>query len=209
MAYVVNRSLSLAEREVVEFMPFPTSPTTRDFIDSVRVPVTWPAAEDIKIRKRKEFAPGSIYLVDQYSAQPNLSAEYFSGKHIIDAFVALYQSDNNPRDPRIADRLIALYRDALAEGESILVDSIKQFADFFLRYCDVGLPKITLTPDGTLRVRWIRDSGDFTAIEFTGKPEVKMVAEVRREHGPPDRHFLSRSVDDVFSAARDLGASFG
>jgi hypothetical protein len=206
MTYLVNRSLSLAEREVVEYTPFPTSLTTRDFI---RVPETWPAAEDIKVRKRKEFAPRSNYPVDQYSAQPNLSAEYFSGKHIIDAFEALYQSDNTPRNRRIADRLIALYRDALAEGESILVDSIKQFADFFLRYRDLGLPKITLTPDGTLRVRWIRGSGDFTAIEFTGKPEVKMVAEVRRENGPPDRHFLSRSTDDILSTARDLGASFG
>ncbi len=79
---------------------------------------------------------------------------------------------------------------------------MKQLADFFLSYRDLGLPKITLTPDGTVRVRWIQGSGNFTAIEFTGTPVAKLVAEIPRERGLTARYFFSEPIGNILTAAR-------
>ena len=129
-----------------------------------------------------------------------------SQQKIFDAVKALYLS-GSPRDRQIADRLIALHRDALGEGEQVDPESILQFADFFLGNRNVGVPKITLTPDGTLRARWLHGAGNFIAVEFTGEALVKVVAEIPREVETA-RYFFSESVDKVGSVGRAIGASF-
>jgi hypothetical protein len=129
------------------------------------------------------------------------------GQQISNSIQALSQN-NILRNRQIADRLTALYRDALDEGDSIAEDSIRQFTDFFLAHDDLGLPKITLTPDSTLRVRWIHGDGDFTAIEFTGLTIAKLVAEIPREGGLTARYFSSEPIDSILWAARAIGASF-
>lgn len=128
---------------------------------------------------------------------------------VFDAVRALSTSTSGSRDRQIADRISALHRDALAEGESILPDSLGQFTDFFLANPDLGVPKITLTPDGTLRVRWIHGPGDFVAIEFTGAPMAKLVAEIPREHGLTASYFIGEPLTSILSIARAIGASFG
>lgn len=100
-----------------------------------------------------------------------------SADNIVESFVRgvlhhLYES--SPRDQQIAARIIALYWDAVAEDECIRYASIEQLVDFFLGHPDESLPKITLTPDGTLRARWTQDSGSFTAMEFTGYEIIQM-----------------------------------
>lgn len=135
-------------------------------------------------------------------------AESAKGEQIFDAIQSLYLSDNRTRDRQIATRITALYRDALAEGEHILSPSLRQFANFFLAHTDVGFPRITLTPDGTLRARWIQGKDSFTAIEFTGMPLAKLVAEIPREHGLTARYFSSEPVDTILPFARAIGASF-
>ena len=109
-------------------------------------------------------------------ASPEITPESADSERIFDAIQSLYLSNNRPRNRQIAARIIALYRDALAEDERILYASLRQFADFFLEHPDLSLPRITLTPDGTLRARWIQGAGSFTAIEFTGKPLVSSVS---------------------------------
>lgn len=125
---------------------------------------------------------------------------------IFNAIQRLYCQDNS-RDRRIAERLTTLYRDALAEGEKMLAASVRQFAEFFIVHAALRIPKITLTPDGTLRVRWIAGPGNFTAVEFTGTPLVKLVAEIPRD-GATAQYFASELVSNVVGVARDLGASF-
>jgi len=159
------------------------------------------------IRKRG-MARYRIPTVHLYTTQLNLSPEYFGSQRIFEAIQAFYQSHNNPRDRQIAERLTTLYRDTLTENESILADSVAQFAAFFLKHRDLRLPRITLTPDGTLRVRWIQGAGNFTAIEFTGEPVAKLVAEIPRESGLTARHFSSEPVNNILSIARAIGASF-
>lgn len=145
--------------------------------------------------------------LDTRTVQLDLGPQYVTSQQIVNSIQALSESDNRPRDRQIADRLTGLFRDALAENQSIVPDSVKQFADFFLGYPDVGLPKITLTPDGTVRVRWIQGPGNFTAIEFTGMPVAKLVAEIPREGGLTARYFFSEPIDHILSAARAVGAS--
>ncbi len=140
---------------------------------------------------------------------PEIRTENTYGRRVYGAIRALSSSDNKPRDQRIADRITALHRDALAEDESILPDSLAQFTDFFLANPDLGVPKITLTPDGTLRVRWIHGPASFVALEFTGEPLIKFVAEIPRENGLTARHFSSEPLSSVLSIARAIGASFG
>ena len=71
----------------------------------------------------------------------------------------------------------------------------------------LGLPKITLTPDGALRARWIRGEGHFFAIEFTGKPLLKLVAEVPRKPGVIANHFSSEPIERVTTFAQAIGVS--
>jgi hypothetical protein len=95
----------------------------------------------------------------------------------------------------------------MAEDEHILADSLRQFRDFFLAHPDLGLPKITLTPDGTLRARWIHGLGDFVAIEFTGKPLARLIAEIPRDNTLTARYFSSESIQIILAVARSIGAS--
>lgn len=105
---------------------------------------------------------------------PDNTMEDADNEQILDAIQSLHLSANKPRDRQIAARVIALSRDALAEDERILSVSLCQFTQFFLSHPDLGLPKITLTPNGTLRVRWMQGTGNYVAIEFTGRPLVQL-----------------------------------
>jgi hypothetical protein len=143
-----------------------------------------------------------------YWASPNIVAEHTASECIFDAIQALYLSHNNLRDRQIAERLTALYRDALEEDEIIRPASITQFKDFFLAHPDLGFPKITLTPDGTLRARWIQGKGNFVAIEFTGDPNAKLVAEIPRANSLTATHFASEPLENIVAVAQAMGASF-
>jgi len=146
--------------------------------------------------------------VSFYYLSPDISPEQTASQKIFDAIQALHLSSNAPRDRQIADRITALHRDAIAEDDRICPDSLGQLKDFFLTYPDLAIPKITLTPDGTLRARWIHGPGDFVAIEFTGEPLAKLVAEIPRDNGLTARHFSSEPVQSILLIARAIGASF-
>jgi hypothetical protein len=129
--------------------------------------------------------------------------------HVFDAIQAFCVSPNRPRDRLIADRLINLHRDVLAEGEQILTSSLSQFVRFFLDHPDLALPKITMTPDGMLRARWISGANSFVAVEFTGHQLVKLVAEIPRANGQTASYFGSEMLANIVPFSRALGASFG
>jgi hypothetical protein len=139
-------------------------------------------------------------------ALPDIVPEYTSSQQIFDAIQALYLSHNTPRDRQIAERLTALYRAALEEDETVHPASISQFTGFFLAHPELGFPRITLTPDGTLRARWIRGQGNFVAIEFTGKPEAKLVAEIPGL--VPPMHFSHVPLTNIIAIVQDMGGSF-
>jgi hypothetical protein len=142
-----------------------------------------------------------------FSITPAFSSKYLSDQQLFDT-VRMLRLNNTERDSRIADRLTALYQDAIAESQNLLPDSIKQFREFFLAHCDLGVPKITLTPDGTLRTRWIQSNSNFAAIEFTGRQVVRFIAEIPRAGGLTARYFSSEPMDTVLQAAIALGSSF-
>jgi hypothetical protein len=142
-----------------------------------------------------------------FSITPAFSSKYLSDQQLFDA-VRMLLLNNSERDGRIAGRLTTLYQDAIMEGQSLLPDSIKQFAEFFLIHFDLGMPKITLTPDGTLRARWIHGQNDFASIEFTGTQVVRFVAEIPRARGLTARYFSSELIESVLPAAIALGSSF-
>lgn len=149
-----------------------------------------------------------LHRLNQPPAYSETTADYedLTKRKIFDAVRDLYLS-GSLRNRQIADRLIALHRDTISEGDQVDPKSISQFADFFIGNRDTEVPKITLTPDSTLRVRWLHGSGNFIAIEFTGKALVKVAAEVPREEEPA-RYFFSESVDKVVSVGRAIGALF-
>ena len=134
--------------------------------------------------------------------------EYTIGQRIFDAIQALYLSHNVARDRQIAQRLTTLYRAALEEDEAIRPASISQFKDFFLAHPELGIPKITLTPDGTLRARWIHGKGNFVALEFTGAQNAKLVTEIPRDNGLTATYFGSEPVENIIAVAQGMGASF-
>ena len=129
-------------------------------------------------------------------------------RQIFEAIAALYMSANVPRDRQIADRLTTVQRVAITEDQYILPTSLIQFAYFFLREPELALPKITLTPDGTFRARWIRSPSNFVAIEFTGEPVVKLIAEIPTGENLTTTHFSSVPLKSALSLGRAIGASF-
>lgn len=102
------------------------------------------------------------------SAASDTMPKFVDSMQVCAAVHPFYASDRL-HTRQIAARIIALYRDALLEDERILSASLQQFVHFFVAHPNLSRPRITLTPDGTLRVRWIQGPEDFTAIEFTGK----------------------------------------
>ena len=70
------------------------------------------------------------------------------------------------RNRRIALRLMELYLDACSEEEHISTASLRACVVFFLQCPDPSVPKITLTPDGTLRVHWRVGTPEALSIEF-------------------------------------------
>lgn len=109
---------------------------------------------------------------------------------------------------QIAERVTTLHRAAAAEGCRINPKSIAQCRYFFLAHRELGMPKITLTPDETIRARWIHGPGDFVAIEFTGEPLAKLIAEIPRGEGVTVRIFSSELVDNIVPFAQAIGISF-
>jgi hypothetical protein len=146
-------------------------------------------------------APALLTLLD--TATPTANEQTFY------AIQSFYLSHNRPRDRQIADRITTLFRDALAEDSQILPASLAQFTAFFLNNAELKLPKITLTPDGTLRARWIHSSEDFIAVEFKGGKIVRLVAEVPRTGGETASYFATEPVNTVVKAGQAIGATFG
>jgi len=160
---------------------------------------------EVELILRRKLAERQTAPTPIYSANA-IDQDYLGKQKIFDAVKDLYLS-NNPRNRQVADRLISLHRDALTEDEHLDPDAIPQFAKFFLSYSDVALPKKSLTPHGPLRARWLHGYGDFIAIEFTGKPLAKVVAEIPRERETA-RYFFSELIESVAPVASSLGASF-
>jgi hypothetical protein len=124
---------------------------------------------------------------------------------IFDAIQTLYLSHNRPRDRRLAERITDLHRIVLAEAEQISAASLEQFTTFFLKESKLTIPRITMTPDGTIRARWIYGPKHFVAIEFTGKQLVRLVAEVPRDDEQIASYFVSEPIDSVAAAVRNIG----
>lgn len=70
------------------------------------------------------------------------------------------------RNTRIALRLMELYLDACGEKEHIITASLRACVLFFLHCPELLLPKITLTPDGTLRAHWRVGMSEAYSVEF-------------------------------------------
>jgi len=155
----------------------------------------------------RQCSPAPAAAFTSGSLAPDLEWGTPEPQVVFEAIQALYLGRSDHRDRQIAERLTALYRDALAEDEKLQTGSVRQFASFFVDQPGVGLPKITLTPDGTLRARWIAGPGNFTAIEFTGAPLVKLVAEIPR-NGATAQYFGYELMSAVVQIARDIGATF-
>jgi hypothetical protein len=128
---------------------------------------------------------------------------------IFEAINQLYISKNRPRDLHIAERVTALHRIVLAEGDKILPSSLEQFAKFFVNNPNLGLPKIFVTPNGTMRARWISSPDNFVAIEFLEGMSIKLVAEVPRGHGKTSAYFASETMERVVSTVTEIGGSVG
>jgi hypothetical protein len=114
---------------------------------------------------------------------------------------------NDARNRAIVDRLGAIAADAREEGDAIRPLSVAQLAGFFVEHPEVPVPKITMTPDGTLRARWIKGPGHFVAIEFLGRNEVRILAEVPRGRKPPRQAYAQIESGAVPAFVATLGTS--
>jgi len=190
--------------EIVKDSGFTVMDLVQQIFDAVHVGFTAPAPI------WQSFEPSHVgFTATALTTNRDFTATPLADiQRIFDAIQDLYRSNNMPRDRQIADRIAVLHQDALAEDQQILPGSLRQFADFFLAHPGLGLPKITLTPDGTLRARWIRGPRDFVAIEFTGEPLAKLISEIPRQDNLTAAHFSSEPLKNIVSVAGAIGASF-
>jgi hypothetical protein len=163
---------------------------------------------NIEARQRSVARERLLPKPDWLGMPLRIISEQSNSLSTFDAIQSLYLSTNRPRDRQIAERITELHRDVLAEGEQILPASLVQFTEFFLRHPNLSFPRITMTPDGTLRARWVRGPESFVAIEFTGRPLVKLVAEIPREGGQTAAYFASEPIDSVVPISRAIGCTF-
>jgi hypothetical protein len=193
----------------------PVQAPTTDFTGSTHLAWQFMADEENKhkasydINRRFKFRHPTI-ASDMLGTATALDMRSGRRDHIdiFNSIQSLYLSHNRPRDRQIAERITALHRLALEEDQHIAATSLAQFTAFFRSHPDLSLPKITLTPDCTLRIRWIHGADSFIAIEFMGGSMVKLAAEIPRKSGQISKHFASESVDSVVSVSRAIGASF-
>src|SRR5262249_20237581 len=71
----------------------------------------------VEVTKRQHKERAAALPLRLHRATPEIGAEQTASQEIFDAIEALYLSGNKPRDRQIADRITALYRDAIAEDE--------------------------------------------------------------------------------------------
>lgn len=154
----------------------------------------------------RPWRPIEVPPQPRYYSPAAIVAQGAVAEQIFETVQAFYLSANKPRDRHIAERITTLYRAALEEDEHILPASLNQFTQFFLANKGLGFPRITLTPDGTIRVRWIRGDGDFVAVEFTGEPDAKLVTEMPGL--VPPMRFSREPLVDVIAVVKALGGSF-
>lgn len=147
-----------------------------------------------------------ISIQDYVIQSPSLSEPtWFTAIKVIISL--LQQQSFATRDRLIADRLTVLCHDALEEDEQINQESAVQFIKFFLRNPGSELPRITLTPDGTLRARWIYSKNQFFALEFTGDPYLKMVFLLSKASNKTSQPtVLSAPIDEIPVIAAQNGA---
>jgi hypothetical protein len=195
-------SYGMPTLEIVRGSGFTATDLIQRIFDAIHVGFT-ATGQAIFEPSRDRFAATALTTHIDFTASALANTQ-----RIFDAIQDLYHSSNMPRDRYIAHRISVLHQAALAEDQQILPSSLRQFADFFLAHPDLGLPKITLTPDGTLRARWIRGPRNFVAIEFTGEPLAKLVSEIPREDNLTAAHFSSEPPKNIVSVAGAIGASF-
>ncbi len=159
------------------------------------------------LRKWRQASHNAPYTPLLSQIAQALDVDSYETQSIFEAIQDLYLSHNRPRDRKIADRITALYRIVQEEGESISPRSLRQFTDFVLEHPQLDLPKITVSPEGMLRTRWISGPSNFVAIEFTGEPLVKLVAEIPRGEGQTATYFATERIDTVIPIGRLMGAS--
>jgi len=167
-------------------------------------------ADRLKIEKRVSLQSPNASLTGPHThwvAAIEIVGGFGHREEAYNTIEALYLSHNKQRDRKIAERLQRLYQDALNDGEQVIGSSLAQFRDFFMGHPNLGVPKITMTPDGLLRARWIRGPEDFVAIEFTGRRLVKFVIELPR-NGETATYFAVESTEAVVRVAKAIGASF-
>ena len=123
---------------------------------------------------------------------------------LCDAIEAL-SSNNTPRNQQIIDRIKAIYCPKGNIYLNIVSASLEQFTKFFLELPEIDLPKITLTLDGNLKVRWIYSEGNYISIEFIGGPTIKLVADMTLEFSK----ILHGSLDPIEAvlSSKSLGVS--
>jgi hypothetical protein len=164
--------------------------------------------EQARVKARvRAAAPEEARPSDWSGMYLRITIDQSDSLRIFNAIQSLYLSMNRPRDREIAERITELHRVVLAEGEQISALSLEQFTEFLLRHPDLRFPRITMTPNGTLRTRWIQGPENFVAIEFTGKSLVRLVAEVPREGGQTASYFASEPMDSVVAVSRAIGGS--
>lgn len=108
------------------------------------------------------------------------------------------------RAQQITARLTALVPMALDDDTPILPASLAQCQAFFASHADVPMPKLIVTPDGTLRTRWIGKDGAFVALEWTGESLVCMVIGDRGPDGALYHNFLLVPPDHVATLCLDV-----
>jgi hypothetical protein len=148
----------------------------------------------------------SVASVPTFASYSALALPIRDDRSIIyDAIQTLFLSQNSLRDRRIAERLTALYRDALAEDEQMQGPPALQFADFMRSHKSLGFPMITLSQVGNVRARWIASERDYFAIEFRGGNQVKLIMGIPSANGGLSLLAGLVDIDAVIETVRTNG----
>lgn len=85
---------------------------------------------------------------------------------------------------KLTNRLLILLNDAREEGETISVNSLREFYKFFHNYTNAKCPMISLTPENNIYASWKNEQKDVLSIHFLQDGNVRYIKSTRNENYP-------------------------
>lgn len=185
------------------------------------------SARDIKSRTKRDHQSTRDSIIDTVYMANSLSAKKENVQHYLASMSAGFSVTQRAIAMRIISRswnrneilnalalrglhgrsnrlrdLCYLHEDDPDEP-TVIIESLRACAQFFLNYSSLNVPEIGLTPDGLLLIEWASEELGVAAMVFRPSGRVQFAA-VSTTQGPPRRVHGELTVEEALTSVRQV-----